>query len=347
MHEVRYTNDISKEIEVAVKKIQPSSTFILADTNTAMLCVPLLKADYPVIVIPCGDKYKNLNNTRYIWRRLQKLGADRESLLINVGGGMITDIGGFCASCYMRGIKFINVPTSLLGMTDASIGGKVAINEGGVKNNIGLISEPSLTIISTQFLPTLPEIEIVSAFGEICKYSLLTRNDKFYDVIWGATKSELRNIVLNNADLIIRECVSIKEKIVNEDLYDNDIRRILNLGHTYGHAVEAALLEVCTDCHHGIAVGWGLMFALFLSERLCSYSYVDIKKIFRRLKEIFGQPPTHIAVKEILSRMSYDKKNVDRGISFILISPTGLFDVVRLSLSETEKHLNAFNNLFN
>lgn len=346
MHEVRYTNDIAKEISKVVRDIQPSSTFILADTNTAMLCVPLLKADYRVIVIPCGDQNKNLNNARYIWRRLQEFGADRQSLLINVGGGMTTDLGGFCASCYKRGIKFINVPTSLLGMTDASIGGKVGVNECGVKNNIGLISEPVLTLISAQFLHTLPDIELVSAFGEICKYSLLTRNDKFYELVWSATMSELREIILLNADLIIRECVAIKEKIVNEDLHDNDTRRILNLGHTYGHAVEAALLEVGADCQHGIAVGWGLMFALFVSERINTYSLVDIEMIFQRLTEIFGQPPIHISTKEILSRMSYDKKNVDRGISFIFVSPTGLFDIVRLSLSETEKHLNDFYNLF-
>lgn len=308
---ILYRQNIAKLTELVHSH---TKIFLLFDENSQKYCVRylnnigLLDFDYINIVIPAGERHKNIDTVQYIWSKLIDNHADRKSLLINVGGGMVTDIGGFAASCYQRGIDFINVPTTLLGMIDAAVGGKTGIDFHGLKNQIGVFSKPLAVVVLPDFLQTLPEREMLSGLAEIIKYGFI------------ADKNFLEAKFPLNQDLIFK-AIDVKDEIVRSDTTERGRRKILNFGHTIGHAIETYLIENHKDIKHGESVALGMLSALYLSEK-----YLNLDHAITLLyKDIYADKfnrfdLTDIPVDTLLEIMCHDKKNEGGDIRFVLIS---------------------------
>lgn len=290
--------------------------FVLTDENIYRVYPSLIASLLPEkevtkIVIPAGEESKSIENVIFIWNKLLEAKAGRDSLLINLGGGTITDIGGFAASAYKRGIDFINVPTTLLAMIDASIGGKNGINFNNYKNQIGLFSEPNSVIINPNFLKTLNERDIKSGLAEMMKYAFV------------ADESFL-NLDSDNYLDFIEKAAAIKEDIVSLDMKETGLRKILNFGHTIGHALESYYLEKENYLIHGEAVALGIYSALYLSVKYCG---LDDKWLF--FYEMWFKGNLNLMnlngfdVDAIYSYLSYDKKNKGGKPQFVLISAPG------------------------
>ena len=286
---------------------------ILVDENTKELCLPLLsKIKKSVIIeIKSGEENKNIDTCNLIWNQLTKNSFDRDSLLINLGGGVIGDMGGFCASTYKRGIEFIQIPTSLLAMVDASVGGKLGIDFNGLKNQVGLFSNPKSVIINPKFLETLAENELRSGFAEVLKHALIS-DKKLWETI--------RNSSFNDLDwkCIIETSVNIKNNIVLTDPKENGERKKLNFGHTYGHAIESYYLQKGTPILHGEAIFMGII----IESELSSLTDSDKNQIKNYILSNF-QLPHFPSKSELLSFMRNDKKNLDGKISFSLLKEIG------------------------
>lgn len=307
-----------------IKNNSYSSLFILVDSNTNSFCIPqfLPKIEteiaIEIIEIEAGEGLKNITTCSEIWSILNELGADRKSLIINLGGGVITDIGGFVASTYKRGIDFINVPTTLLGMVDAAIGGKNGVDLGNIKNQVGTITSPKLLVIDTQFLETLSKREMRSGLAEMLKHGLIY--DKEY---WNHFLC-LNNLNSEHLDALIYRSVEIKNKIVMQDPTENGIRKILNFGHTLGHAIESYFLETEKSLLHGEAVAIGMLIESYISREMKLISveeYNEIKKVFENLYEMISFSQTEI--QEIIKFLIFDKKNEYGKIQFVLLESIG------------------------
>lgn len=308
--------------ETFINEKKRDKIVVLCDNNTLTTCYPcfakILPKDHSIIAIPPGDNNKTLSVASFIWQRMRTLGVTRGSLLINLGGGMITDIGGFCGSLYMRGLDVVNVPTSLLGMVDAAHGGKVAVNEGGIKNSIGLIRQAECFII-TSFLKTLPIRELISGNGEVYKYKLLSAFTGHPTELISST-----DIGSNSTLKAILNCIEAKEGLTESDVNDNGIRRYLNLGHTIGHAIESYSLESDPIIPHGYAVAWGLIYELKISTEILGYSGLNYTHHKEVILKTFGRPPK-IDVDVLLDYMKLDKKNSsDSKISMVLLNDKGM-----------------------
>ena len=301
-----------------------TKVFLLLDENSNRYCLPilntidLLKSNTIKIVIPTGEKHKNIETVQYIWSQLIENQADRKSLLINIGGGMVTDIGGFAASCYQRGIDFVNVPTTLLGMIDASIGGKTGIDFQGLKIQIGLFSQPLVVFILFEFLETLPKRELLSGLAEILKYGFIVNKEFF-------------NVKLPIDPTFIKKAIEAKEEITANDTIEQGRRKILNFGHTIGHALETYLLDSRKAITHGEGVALGMVSALYLSEKYLNLDH----QITLYYKEIYKQNFNRIdlndvPVEDLLEIMRHDKKNQGGDIRFVLIEDYGkpVYDIV-------------------
>lgn len=291
-----------------------TKVFLLFDENSERYCIQylnnigLLKSNFINIVIPAGEQHKDINTVQFIWSKLVENHADRKSLLINIGGGVVTDIGGFAASCYQRGIDFINVPTTLLGMIDAAVGGKNGIDFQGLKNQIGVFSQPVAVVVLFEFLQTLPERELLSGLAEIIKYGFI------------ADKSFLDAKLPLKRDLIIKS-IQVKDEITRGDSMERGRRKILNFGHTIGHAIETYLIENHKDIKHGEAVALGMLSALYLSEKYCNLDHeitLFYKKLYARIFNRFDL--SDILIDALLEIMRHDKKNEGGDIRFVLIS---------------------------
>lgn len=313
-----------------------SSIFVLVDSNTEQYCLPtfLSLAKLPetleVISIEAGEEHKNLDTCMGVWESLSELGADRKSLLINLGGGVVTDLGGFVASTFKRGIDFINIPTTLLSMVDASVGGKTGVDLGPLKNQIGVINSPQMVIVDTHFLETLPGEEYRSGYAEMLKHGLI-RDKKYWEIL--ADYSALNTTDLNN---YIHHSVSIKNEVVTADPYEDGLRKILNFGHTLGHAVESFFLteENKTTLLHGEAIAIGMVLEAFLSTKLCGLPLEDCDFIKATFKAIY--PHVEISkhdVEAILALLIYDKKNSHGKVKFVLLEAIGV-PVLDISLEE-------------
>ena len=290
--------------------------FVLTDENiyrvySSLIASLLPEKEVTKIVIPAGEESKSIENVVFIWNKLLEAKAGRDSLLINLGGGTITDIGGFAASTYKRGIDFINVPTTLLAMIDASIGGKNGINFNNYKNQIGLFSEPNSVIINPNFLKTLNERDIKSGLAEMMKYAFV------------ADESFL-NLDSDNYLDFIEKAAEIKEDIVSLDMKETGLRKILNFGHTIGHALESYYLGKENYLTHGEAVALGIYSVLYLSVKYCG---LDDKWLF--FYEMWFKGNLNLMnlngfdVDAIYSYLSYDKKNKGGKPQFVLISAPG------------------------
>ncbi|MBQ5972072.1 MAG: 3-dehydroquinate synthase [Prevotella sp.] len=299
--------------------------FILTDTNTLRCCWPLLStepayADAHVITIPASDEAKNLNTLTYVWQQLQEHGATRHSMLVNLGGGMVTDLGGFAAATFKRGMRFKNIPTTLLAMVDAAIGGKTGINFGGLKNEIGAFAEPVETIIDTRMLRTLDSRNLLSGYAEMIKHALLASSALLADIL----TFDIINPDYERLDTMIRQSADVKKHIVEQDPLEKNLRKALNLGHTIGHAIESLSMKRGHVMLHGYAVAHGLVAALYMSAVAKGFPTETMRQVVTYIREHYGRPAiTCDDYPELLQLMQHDKKNTADGINFTLLAGIG------------------------
>ena len=293
---------------------------VVVDENTERDCYPLLQhflPEHAKYAIRSGERHKNLNTCTQLWEWMTEARFDRQALLINLGGGVIGDMGGFCAATYKRGIRFINVPTTLLSQVDASVGGKLGIDFQGYKNHIGLFQEPLRVIIYPEFLKTLPYQELRSGFAEVIKHSLIADAD-YWPLIRQAGLAEL------DWTKTIHHSVQIKAKVVAQDFREGGIRKILNFGHTVGHAVESFYLDTDQHLLHGEAIAVGMIAETFLSERYTGLPSEPAQEIIRFLLKTYGHRP--VAKKETDAMVAFaqqDKKNTQSVIQCTLLEKIG------------------------
>ncbi len=328
-----------------IEKNKYSNIFILSDTNTNEYCLsrflPLLATNktIEIIEIESGETEKNITTCVEIWSILTELGGDRKSLLINVGGGVITDIGGFVASTFKRGIDFIHIPTTLLAMVDASVGGKNGVDLGNLKNQIGVINVPKLVLIDTDYLSTLPQNEMRSGLAEMLKHGLIA--DAYY---WTKFK-ELNEIDFADFDGLIYRSIEIKNEIVMQDPTENGIRMALNFGHTLGHAIESYFMENENKktLLHGEAIAAGMIMESYISWQkglLSEAEYLEIKNVINAVFETIVFEETDL--QPILDLLIHDKKNEYGKIQFALLDGIGRVKINQESENELIK--NSFDN---
>lgn len=297
---------------------EASKVFILTDENVAPFWLPevahWLHCDSAVdIVIKAGEQHKNLQTVQRIWKTLMKHHADRNALLVNLGGGVITDLGGFSASTYKRGIKFINIPTTLLAMVDAAIGGKTGIDFGGGKNQIGTFAEADEVIIDPVFLETLPERELFSGMAEMLKYGFIA-------------DANLLNVNMENYQRFIVRCGEIKREIVAQDPMEKGLRKILNFGHTLGHAIESHCLTTVYPLLHGEAVALGMLGALWLSVKQLGLGESILQNFENQLPMLLSEAEVALLetdIDMILGYLVHDKKNKGEKSQFVLLKTVG------------------------
>ena len=296
-----------------------SKLFILVDENTFKSCypkfIPNLQTDkrIEVIEIESGEINKNLETCIGVWNAITELGGDRKSLIITLGGGVITDLGGFVASCFKRGVDFVNIPTTLLSMVDASVGGKTGVDLGVLKNQIGLFANPEMVLVDTAYLTTVSEREIKSGTAEIIKYGIT------YDVT-------LFNEIKNNKNLKIEDLIfrsiEIKNEVVLKDPKEQNIRKILNFGHTLGHAIESFYLESDDkeSLTHGEAIAIGMVCECFMSAKLLGFPTEKVKEVKDVVLSIYSK--TALLTDEftgIMELLKHDKKNINGQVNFVLL----------------------------
>ncbi len=301
-----------------------SSVFILVDTNTETHCLPFflnaLNTTPEIISIEAGEEHKHIETCLKVWEALSNLGADRKSVLINLGGGVITDLGGFVAATFKRGIDFINIPTTLLSMVDASVGGKTGVDLKALKNQIGVIVNPKLILIDDAYLKTLPAPEFKSGYAEMLKHSLI--RDKTY---W-TLLSDFENISDHNIQELIYHSVGIKNAVVLEDPYENSLRKILNFGHTLGHAIESYCLTSTerTTLLHGEAIAIGMILESFISTKIVGLERSTCNEIKTTFNGIYPKVEfSNEEIDSILSLLQHDKKNSHGKIKFALLEAIG------------------------
>ena len=317
--------DYISELNEALGDIAPENIFILVDDVTRELCLPqTLKSaklnGSHVITIPSGDINKNIESAVIIWKYLSENKANRKSLLINLGGGMITDIGGFAASTFKRGIRYINISTTLLGAVDAATGGKTGINFLGLKNEIGVFAPASSVLININFFKTLDERNLRSGFAEMVKHALIHSREEWNRML----KFDLESIDFEELSALVSSSVNIKEKVVEQDPFEKNIRKALNLGHTFGHAFESYSYKTGKPELHGYAVIWGLLCELYLSYIKINFPKDDLLQLKYLIKKYYGSFIFDCSDYEFLFElMTHDKKNESNEINFTLLSDIG------------------------
>jgi 3-dehydroquinate synthase len=302
-----------------------SATFILCDNNTNEHCVRFLLEtipalnEVPIIEIPEGEESKSLEIVAQLYEELLHHNADRQSLLLNVGGGVISDLGGFVASTYKRGIDFINIPTTVMAQVDAAMGGKCGIDLVGVKNAVGLFSWPKSVLVYTGFLNTLPEKELKSGFAEMIKHALIA-DAEYWEALAHVDSNEASHIAV-----FVKRSNEIKSEITKADPNERSVRKKLNYGHTIGHAIESFFLAKSDPITHGNAIGWGIILENRIANKLGILSDENTEIIEKRLLPIFGPVPqfSEQEVQQILEFILNDKKNTAQGINISLISEIG------------------------
>ncbi len=331
-----YTPDADSALAALLRRLDFDRLLLLTDTATRRLCLPQLPSlsSYPVLAVEPGERSKSVETAEIVWQSMCSEGLTRRSLLVNLGGGMITDLGGFAAAVYMRGIRFINVSTTLLAAVDASVGGKTGVNLCGVKNLVGAFHTPEATVISPQFLATLPAREILSGFGEMLKHALLSGEEQLrrlvcFDPLAATLSVGEPDTPLPPADAalwleLLRENIEVKKRYVEADPLEKGIRKALNAGHTIGHALESfSMAHDPRPISHGEAVARGLCFELDLQQDFPA----ELRDAVREKVETLYGPArryTPAQTEELLSYMAHDKKNpaADR-LTFTLFDTPG------------------------
>jgi 3-dehydroquinate synthase len=313
-----FTNDVTAAIERLEHDGNHNLTVWIADVNTARLIAP---APPRLITIPDGDTHKTLEAAVRVWDEMERLGVTRRSLVINLGGGTVTDLGGWAAATFKRGVRFINVPTTLLGAVDAAVGGKTGINYHGLKNEIGAFAPASDVIISTCFFDTLPQQEMKSGFAEVLKHAMLSDRNEFLHLL-----DHNFDAPIDHEDLLerLRRSVQVKVDIVGRDPNEQGERKALNLGHTVGHALESLALTRGKPVPHGYAVAWGLVTEAVLSHITLKFPSEDVHRLGTFVRDNYRDFPfTCDDYDELLALMRHDKKSRDGEISCTLLAAIG------------------------
>ncbi|WP_421872446.1 3-dehydroquinate synthase [Marinoscillum sp.] len=313
---ITFTDNPKNTLDELLERFQPDKIAFLVDENTKAHCLPLIRAtDHSLIEIKSGEIHKNLDTCQHIWSAMTDMGFSRKSMLINVGGGVIGDMGGFCASTYKRGIRFVNFPTTLLAAVDANIGGKLGIDFQGFKNHIGVFQDPDAVVVCDQFLKTLPERELRSGFAEVIKHGLIF-DQSYYQSLKEGSFPEFE------WNEIIRKSIAIKGEVVAQDPKEAGLRKILNFGHTLGHGVETWYLNSGKSLLHGEAISIGMITEGYLSWKLELITKAELQDFVDYLLQVYGKfdlPP----IDEVLPLMLQDKKNVGSQINYSLLEGIG------------------------
>ena len=330
------SEQLETALATAITECEYDRMFILVDVNTQRLCLPLVSSlpeieKAQLITIGATDESKTIDTLVSVWSALGSGGATRHSLMLNLGGGMVTDLGGFAASTFKRGISYINIPTTLLAMVDASVGGKTGINFRGLKNEIGVFNNAQSVILNTQFLKTLDRENICSGYAEMLKHGLISNES-----MW----AELLNFDLDQPDYwrlqsMVADSVAVKERIVNEDPTERGLRKALNLGHTIGHAFESLALSRHTPLLHGYAVAYGLGCELYLSCLKTGFPTEQMHQAMHFIRNYYGR--MDFSCKDystLLELMTHDKKNTAGQINFTLLGGIGDIRINQIATQE-------------
>ena len=323
--EVILCRELESSLAQAVGRCPHDKLFILTDEHTHRLCLPRIQ-NLPAlegaeeIVIGAEDVNKNLETLASVWQALSSRGATRHSLLINLGGGMVTDLGGFAAATFKRGINYINIPTTLLAMVDASVGGKTGINFNGLKNEIGSFAPASSVLLETEFLSSLDAHNFFSGYAEMLKHGLISTPQHLDDLLAFDTDqpdyTQLKKLV--------GQSVQVKEDIVEQDPKEHGIRKALNLGHTIGHAFESLALAESRPVLHGYAVAWGLVCELYLSHLKTGFPKERLRQVVQFVRQNYGAFTfTCQHYDRLYELMLHDKKNTAGVINFTLLKDVG------------------------
>ena len=301
-----------------------SKTFVITDQNIEPLFLKRIMKSLPIpnafIVMVPGEKEKNIESVSKIWTAMHEAQCDRKSLVINIGGGVVCDMGGFAASTYMRGVDFIHIPTTLLAQVDASIGGKTGIDFSGVKNLIGTFNQPVGVIIDTQTLATLPKREFLSGFAEIIKHGLI-KSEEYFELVTAKYPSKFTQSEMID---IVAKSIEIKAAIVQSDETESNVRKLLNFGHTIGHAIEALGLESSTPLLHGEAISIGMLVEARISHLANLLSISDLEKIEEALTTAeLPVSSTGINIDKVLKKIKSDKKNEKGKVNLTLLRGIG------------------------
>lgn len=321
---------VFQDVSVALPQFLGTRSFsrlaVLVDENTEKHCYPKISASLPphdVLRIGSGEANKNLDGCKSIWIQLTELNYDRNSLLVNLGGGVIGDMGGFCAATFKRGIGFINIPTTLLAQVDASVGGKLGIDFDNYKNHIGVFQSPQSVIIDTSFLETLNERQLRSGFAEVIKHCLIANASS-----WAAlSQGDFRRL---DWSAVVPDSVEIKRVIVSKDPTEKGLRKVLNFGHTIGHAIETYSLSKHEDLLHGEAIAAGMVAEGWLSNQKTGLAKADLDQFSAFLIRTYGKITfNHDELEQIIQLASQDKKNVNSELRFVLLEEIGraVYDV--------------------
>lgn len=316
-----YLGSIQSALEEVLAQHPTAQLFILDDDQTHQHCFPIILSSlgtrpYHVYTMPSGESNKNIDCCIKVWQAMTDAQLDRHAMMINLGGGVVGDLGGFCASTYKRGIDFVQIPTTLLAQVDASIGGKLGVDFDRFKNHIGVFRSPKAILIDPIFLATLPYRELRSGYAEIIKHCLIADGGHWEELV--------KIHALNEVDWskIIRRSLEVKRKIVIADPYEKNKRKLLNFGHTIGHAIESLFLASNSPLLHGEAIAAGMIYETMLSTLHLRLQTNKQNEIIRYIISIFGVPPP-LNMTSWLPMMKHDKKNIDQKISFSLLTDIG------------------------
>lgn len=320
-----FSENIETDLEIQLSGYTSNQIFVLSDVNTETLCLPKLEGikclrEASFLSIPAGDEHKNIENLAKVWYFLSQEGATRKSVLVNVGGGMVTDLGGFAASTFKRGIDCIHIPTTVLSAVDASVGGKTGINFNGLKNEIGAFHLPKAVLIYAPFFESLDRPNLLSGYAEMLKHGLLS-NVKFWHELLALDLSHPESA---NFLAAVKESVQIKVAITEKDPKEQGLRKALNLGHTVGHAFESLSHKRGEPVLHGYAIAWGLVCELYLSSRTLGFPNEILQCYISFVREEYGV--FNISCKDypdLYESMTHDKKNESKAINFTLLSDIG------------------------
>lgn len=323
--DVILSNNLEESLSAAIANVAYDRLFVLTDEITKVKCWPVVAdmacmQDAKQITIGATDENKTLDSLAYVWTQLQQGGATRHSLMVCLGGGMVTDLGGFAASTFKRGIAYINVPTTLLAMVDASVGGKTGINFGGLKNEVGVFNTSRSVILDTTFLKTLDYSNLASGYAEMLKHGLISSVENWAELL----RFDLHDANLAALGPMVAKSVAIKEHIVAEDPLEHGLRKALNLGHTVGHAFESLAMAEGRTVLHGYAVAWGLVCELYLSALRVGFPTDRLRQTMHFISDAYGHFDFDCKrYDRLYELMTHDKKNTAGEVNFTLLGEVG------------------------
>lgn len=334
--DVIISTNLECHLKDAINNVGPDRLFVLCDETTAKLCWPRVNGfeclkNAHLVTILAGDTNKSLEAIAHVWEELQRGGGTRHSMMINLGGGMVTDLGGFAASTFKRGIHFVNIPTTLLSLVDASVGGKTGINFGGLKNEIGVFNTADVVILDTQFLSTMDNANMCSGYAEMLKHGLINNQGMLSELL----RFDIGNPDLKELQRMVADSVQVKEHVVEVDPMEHGLRKALNLGHTVGHAFESFAMKKAEPLLHGYAVAYGIICELYMSCVKTGFPQDTMRQVVSYIKEYYGKMSiTCDDYPTLFELMTHDKKNTAGKINFTLLSGIGGIEINQTATRE-------------